>query len=181
MFEKIDSSAAQKRVLALLTAWLIALGPIVPPAAAEKHDGSPTATPSQHLVIVFQENVSFDHYFGTYPNATNPSGEPAFHPRPGTPTVNGYTNALLNNNPNLNPLNGAGATNPFRLDRTQAVTADQDHDYTAEQKAYDMGALDLFPLFAGTTGPPPPGGGITSTNGLNLGYYDGNTVTALWN
>ena len=27
------------------------------------------ATPIQHLVIIFQENVSFDHYFGTYPNA----------------------------------------------------------------------------------------------------------------
>src|SRR5581483_597537 len=89
--------------------------------------------------------------------------------------------ALLNNNPNLNPANGAGATNPFRLDRTQAVTADQDHDYTAEQQAFDMGALDLFPLYVGTAGPPPPGGGVTSTTGLNLGYFDGNTVTALWN
>ncbi len=25
------------------------------------------ATPIQHLVVIFQENVSFDHYFGTYP------------------------------------------------------------------------------------------------------------------
>jgi len=181
MFRKIDSSAAQKRVLALVTAWLIALGPNVSPAFAEKHDGSSSATSIQHLVIVFQENVSFDHYFGTYPNAANPPGEPPFHARPGTPTVNGYTNALLNNNPNLNPLNGSGATNPFRLDRTQAVTSDQDHDYTAEQEAYDMGALDLFPLFAGSAGPPPAGTGITSTNGLTLGYFDGNTVTALWN
>jgi phospholipase C len=180
MFEEIDSAVTGRQVLALLTAWLIALGPIVPPAPAASHAG-PTATPIQHLVVVFQENVSFDHYFGTYPNAANPAGEPPFHARPGTPTVNGLTNALLNNNSNLNPLNGSGATNPFRLDRTQAVTADQDHDYTAEQQAYDMGAMDLFPLFAGTAGPPPPGGGITSTNGLALGYFDGNTVTALWN
>ena len=179
-FEKIEASAAGRRLLALLTAGLLALGPNVPPAFAEKHQGS-TATPIQHLVVVFQENVSFDHYFGTYPNAANPAGEPQFLARPGTPTVNGYSNALLTNNPNLNPLNGAGATNPFRLDRSQAVTADQDHDYTAEQQAYDKGAMDLFPFYAGTAGPPPPGGGITSTNGLNLGYYDGNTVTALWN
>jgi phospholipase C len=180
MFEKTDSSTAQKRVLALLTAWLIALGPNVSPALAEKHEES-SGTPIQHLVVVFQENVSFDHYFGTYPNAANPPGEPPFHARPGTPTVNGLTNALLNNNPNLNPLNSTGATNPFRLDRTQAVTSDQDHDYMAEQQAYDMGAMDLFPLFAGSAGPPPPGSGITSTNGLTLGYFDGNTVTALWN
>jgi phospholipase C len=95
--------------------------------------------------------------------------------------VNGLSSALLNNNPNLNPANSAGATNPFRLDRSQAVTADQDHDYLAEQQAFDMGLMDLFPKFVGTPGPPPTGGGVTSTTGLNLGYYDGNTVTALWN
>src|SRR5262249_49530099 len=104
-----------------------------------------------------------------------------FHARTGTPNVNGFTNALLSNNPNLNPANGTGATNPFRLDRTQAVTADQDHDYMAEQQAFDAGLLDLFPLYVGTAGPPPDGGGVTSTTGLNLGYYDGNTTTALWN
>ena len=30
--------------------------------------GSPM-TPIQHLVVIFQENISFDHYFGTYPVA----------------------------------------------------------------------------------------------------------------
>ena len=29
---------------------------------------SPTTSPIKHLVVIFQENVSFDHYFGTYPN-----------------------------------------------------------------------------------------------------------------
>lgn len=75
--------------------------------------------------------------------------------------------ALLTNNPNLNPANGAGATNPFRLDRSQAVTSDQDHDYLAEQQAFEAGAMDLFPKFVGTPGPPPAGTGITSTTGLN--------------
>ena len=45
-----------------------------------------TATPIKHLVVIFDENVSFDHYFGTYPYAPNPAGAPAFHARPGTPT-----------------------------------------------------------------------------------------------
>lgn len=135
-----------------------------------------TATPIQHLVVIFDSNESFDHYFGTYPNATNPAGEPAFHALPGTPTGNGYTPSLLTNNPNLNPANGTGAENPFRLDRSQAITADQDHDYTPEQPAHDMGALDLFPLYTAAAGPPPPGGGVTSTNGLVLGYLDGTTI-----
>ena len=47
-----------------------------------------TATPIKHLVVIFDENVSFDHYFGTYPDATNSDGSP-FHARPGTPRVNG--------------------------------------------------------------------------------------------
>jgi len=184
MFDQIRAFAAPRKMLALVTALTTALGPTVSPAFAASNpvsSSAETATPIKHLVVIFQENVSFDHYFGTYPIAKNTSGEPQFHARPGTPTVNGYTNALLNNNPNLNPANGAGATNPFRLDRTQAVTADQNHDYTAEQSAFDMGALDLFPANVGTPGPPPAGGGILNTSGLNLGYFDGNTTTAFWN
>ena len=48
-----------------------------------------TITPIKHIVIVFQENVSFDHYFGTYPFATNPIGEPRFMADPRPPSVNG--------------------------------------------------------------------------------------------
>ena len=177
MFKAIEASSTPRKLMALLTALTIALGPSAAPAWA----ASTTATPIQHVVVIFQENVSFDHYFGTYPNAQNPAGEPPFQARPGTPTVNGYTGALLNSNPNLNPANGTGAANPFRLDRSQAVTADQDHDYTAEQQAFDAGLMDLFPEFTGTAGPPPTGASVTSTNGLVMGYYDGNTVTAMWN
>src|SRR5436190_18298882 len=54
-----------------------------------------TTTPIKHLVVIFQEYVSFDHYFGTYPNATNPSGEPSLTAKPGTPSVNGLTPTLL--------------------------------------------------------------------------------------
>ena len=166
-----------RKSLALLTAALISVGGNVTPIqAAPNH-----ATPIQHLVVVFQENVSFDHYFGTYPNAANLARENAFQAKPNTPTINGLSIALLQHNPNLNPSNAAGATNPFRLSPSQAVTADQDHDYDAEQKAFHGGAMDLFPLYVGTAGPPPNGMGITSTTGLNMGYFDGNTVTALWN
>jgi len=151
-------------------------------APAVKHATKGVAsTPIQHLVVIFQENVSFDHYFGTYPNATNPSGEPPFIALPNTPLVNGISGTLSTVNPNLNPANGQGATNPYRLDRSQAATSDQDHDYTPEQLAFDKGLMDLFPANTGVSGPPPGGGGIVDTTGLVMGYYDGNTVTALWN
>jgi phospholipase C len=38
----------------------------------------PTVTPIKHFVLLHQDNNSFDHYFGAYPNATNLAGEPKF-------------------------------------------------------------------------------------------------------
>jgi phospholipase C len=140
------------------------------PARYRSNDGSSIATPIRHLVVIFQENVSFDHYFGTYPNATNRTGEPAFHPAPGTPTVNGLEGTLLTDNPN--------GADPQRLDRSQALTCDQNHGYTAEQKAYDMGLMDKFIQFTNNESCTPPD---TTAPNLVLDYYDGNTVTGLWN
>src|SRR5215469_9099599 len=89
----------------------------------------PTATPIQHLVVIFNENISYDHYFGTYPNAMNLPGEPVFTAAPGTPTSNNYIQnpSLLTANPNfMNTAgNGTAALNPFRLGPGQARTADQ--------------------------------------------------------
>ncbi|WP_315835456.1 alkaline phosphatase family protein [Bradyrhizobium prioriisuperbiae] len=139
-----------------------------------------TQTPIKHIVVIFNENRSFDHYFATYPNAANPPGSLRFIAKPHTPEVNNLANAnLLVNNPNTNPANGTGATNPFRLDRTQANTRSQNHAYTPEQQAYDNGKSDLFPLYTGrgTAG----GVGAFGTNGQVMGYFDGNTVTAMWN
>jgi phospholipase C len=165
MFKEFQVPSALKKTVALFTAVLIGLGPIATPAVAAS--GTP-ATPIQHLVVIFNENISFDHYFGTYPVATNPKGEPKFTAVSTTPTVNGLTNALLTFNPNLNPANGTAASNPFRLDRSQAATGDQDHGYTDEQAAFDAGLMDLFPAHGGF--------GISQV----MGYFDGNTVTGLW-
>jgi phospholipase C len=169
----------QKLVATSLAALLVS-SQLATPVVATAQRGGSSATPIQHLVVIFGENISFDHYFGTYPNAINPPHEPKFRAAPNTPTVNGYTDGLLFSNPNfLNTTGNAnGASNPFRLDRSQAATSDQDHDYTPEQQAFHGGLMDSFPQFTGTPGPPPNG---QTTTGLVMGYYDGNTVTALWN
>jgi phospholipase C len=145
-------------------------------------DALPTKTPIKHLVVIFNENRSFDHYFGTYPNAMNVDGEPRFEPAKNTPAgINNLetSTTLTTDNPNLNPANGTGASNPFRLDRTQANTSDQNHGYTPEQEAYDGGKNDLFPL---ETGSGTKGGAAGfGTTAQVMGYFDGNTVTAFWN
>ncbi len=139
------------------------------------------ATPIWHLVVIYDENISFDHYFGTYPEAENPPGEPRFVAAPGTPRVNNLRTAgLLKSNPNAsNPKNGDEAHLPFRLDRTQAGTVDQQHAYTPEEEAEDGGKADLFPLYTGNS--QPGAASLFATKGLVMGYFDGNTVTALWN
>lgn len=133
--------------------------------ATHNGHGSQTITPIEHLVVIFQENVAYDHYFGTYPNATNPSGEPAFRAKSDTPSINGLSPALLTHNPN--------AANPARLDRSQAITCDQDHSYTDEQKAFDHGLMDKFVETVS--------GSSCTDKSIVMDYYDGNTVTALWN
>ncbi|GIH19287.1 phospholipase C [Rugosimonospora africana] len=130
-----------------------------------------TSTPIKHVVVIFQENVSFDHYFGTYPKAANTDGTP-FKAKSGTPQVNGLDKKLLTNNPN--------EYNPTRLTPDQALTCDQNHGYGAEQKAYDGGKADAFVQNTETdkcTGQPI----LFGQPGLVMDYYDGNTVTGLWN
>jgi phospholipase C len=106
-------------------------------------DGRITATPIKHLVVVFQENRSFDRYFGTYPYALNPPGEPRFVPAPDTPTVNGLTPALLTHNPN--------SANPVRLGPDVGNTCGSNHSYLAEQTAFDNGLMDRFVEETGPT------------------------------
>ncbi len=111
----------------LATAITLAVSPLVSVAlAADGGNGDPQI---QHIVVIFQENVSFDHYFGTYPNATNPAGEPAFNARPDTPSVNGFSPALLDSNPN--------GANPMRLDRNQALTGGSCSDKTLVMDYFD--------------------------------------------
>jgi phospholipase C len=129
---------------------------------------STRTTPIKHLIVIFQENVSFDHYFATYPHATNPSGEPHFHASSNTPSINNLTGGLLINNTNV--------YQPFRFDRSRPVTCDMNHSYTAEQNATNGGLMDKFVNYTS------PNKRCTDPDRLKqvMGYFDGNTVTALW-
>ena len=149
-----------------------------PPSTA---DELATATPIKHVVVVFQENASFDHYFGTYPIAANLGGDPAFVARTDTPTVNNLLPSPLNGDRDLLTTN-PNQSKPFRLDRTQFVTCSQDHTYRPEQRAANGGLMNRFVQVTNKEGRmcldalprPVPSPQV-------MGYFDGNTVTALWN
>jgi phospholipase C len=156
---------------AAATAAGIAVFQMQPSAAVPPVDRSAfTTTPIRHVVVIFDENVSYDHYFGTYPTAANTDGT-AFTARPRTPANNNLvTSGAATKNPNQYP--------PFRLTSAQALTCDQNHGYLPEQKAVDAGAMDLFFQSVSVDKCSAP---LYSAPGMTMGYYDGNTVTAMWN
>jgi phospholipase C len=140
-----------------------------------------TATPIKHVVVIFDENESFDHYFGTYPYAANTDGS-TFHAKAGTPTVNGLYTKITSTGP-VGPLLTANANlyNPQRLSHSEALTCDQNHGYTPEQEAVDGGKMDEFVQFTESASTCAAGTNEFFQPGLVMDYYDGNTVTGLWN
>jgi phospholipase C len=181
------------RIRRLLPVLLVAVAAVSVAASTQARgsarSGGDTRTPIKHLVVIFQENVSFDHYFGTYPNAANkPNDGQAFAAAPGTPSIDGLSPTLLTSNPNT--------AQPARLDSSPLgigsspggeITCDQDHNYSDEQQAFDGGLMDQFVQSVGTDGGTHrPGNGATNGGPLCnpsivMDYYDGNTVTAFWN
>ena len=145
----------------------------MPPAA--------TATPIKHVVVIFGEKCRLTTTSAPIPTPPTPSGQP-FHAAPGTPSVNGLTGSLLTNNPNTQPSDRNTRDAWTRSNINDVLTCDQNHDYTPEQFAFDNGKMDLFTAASGTatrTGTSPTGQACQASDVMN--YYDGNTVTAMWN
>jgi phospholipase C len=166
----VNPGQQSKSLVAAFVASIVMAGGLAAPAQANNNDSAAavrTKTPIKHLVIIFGENDSFDHYFATYPNAKN-TELPSFKADPDTPGVNGLTGGLLTHNPNL--------FNPKRLGREDAYTCSFNHDYTAEQKAADGGLLDKFVQATSRVSE-----GCATDGSTVMDYFDGNTVTALWN
>ena len=157
-FRKAGAASVAAGAAAAMTLAGVA-GPATTAAAAA---ATPT-TPIKHVVVIFQENVSFDHYFGTYPG------------------VNGLTKDLLTNNPNKDA--SGNQVNPRRLDPTNindVLQCDQDHNYPDEQKAFDNGAMDKFVTTVGT-GSGKSGTGQACNPADVMSYFDGSGVPGMWN
>jgi phospholipase C len=111
-------------------------GPVIERAHAVDPAGTGSLADIEHIVLLMQENRSFDHYFGTLSGVRgfdDPS--PAFRQfgyAPGVgPTPNGYVN-------------------PFRLDTTRGHTLegvainDPTHDWAPQHEAWNGGAMDRW-------------------------------------
>jgi phospholipase C len=117
-----------------------------------------TGYPIRHLILVIQENHTFDNYFGTYPGANGiPPG--ASNPASLNSTLMDYVSPFhLDAKQPIyivgdelppgvaDPLDledsGNDSVSPFHLSST--VTTDISHAWTAAHVAYDNGRMDGF-------------------------------------
>ena len=113
-------------------AGVLALGanPLVQQALAKPSPGK--LTDIEHVVILIQENRSFDHYFGTLPGVrgfSDPSAHSTFY-QPGYPAP-GFEGVLL-------PFHLTGGTAGDRC------FPDITHQWVPQHQSWDGGAMDGF-------------------------------------
>ena len=109
------------RPLALAT--LMMLGGLAPQAIFAQGAAAPKAVamPLKHFVYIIQENITFDHYFGTYPGANGIPKGVKFAYRPG----------------------GTAEVAPFHLTQTN-IPHDLNHSWQAAHVSADGGKMDGF-------------------------------------
>jgi len=134
-----------RRVLAFAIGsfTVMAAGPVFTMVQATAESDNGTHSPIKHTIILYQENISFDHYFGTYGNGSN--GIPAG-------STLSYTNGISTWGP-YSPTQLSGLT--------QSRTCDVDHSYTDMIRMVDHGAMDEF---LSAFSPPAQGNDKTVTN-----------------
>jgi len=134
-------SRSLRRVLtfAIGSLTVMSAGPIFTLVQATAESDRGTHSPIKHTIILYQENISFAHYFGTYGHGSN--GIPA-----------GST---------LTHTSSAGTFGPYSPTQlsgaTQSRTCDVDHNYKDMINMVDHGAMDKFLQFGNnkTVGPKP--------------------------
>src|SRR5467141_2209812 len=89
-------------------------------------------TDIEHVVILIQENRSFDHYFGSYR---------------GTRGFSDQSMAFQQPDPANTTISPVGTLLPFHLDTSKtnaACTHDITHDWVPQHQSWDNGAMDGF-------------------------------------
>ncbi|MBV9646412.1 MAG: alkaline phosphatase family protein [Candidatus Eremiobacteraeota bacterium] len=133
-------------------------------ASAQAATGSSGIHKIKHVVIIMQENRSFDHYFGTYPGAD------------GIPMRDGHPEPCV---PDVQP--GSPCVRPFHA--TSMVDRGGPHGAVDASKDIDGGKMDgwlfLHPHQAATCANPtnPACGGGAAV----MGYHDEHEIPNYWN
>ena len=93
-----------------------------------------------------------------------------------------HSTNLLTHNPNQDqPQRLDSSATGLGADAGGQLTCDEDHNYSDEQQAFDGGKMDHFVQSTGTDAGSTSPVGTTCQASQVMDYYDGNTVTAMWN
>jgi phospholipase C len=115
---------------AALGAWSLFSNRLVEQALAKSSGACGSLKDIEHIVILIQENRSFDHYFGTHKGVAgfqDPAAIPGVFGQAGYPTA-------------------ASKLFPFHLDTTQGgdCTNDIDHSWGPQHTYWNGGSMDKF-------------------------------------
>ena len=99
------------------------------PPAHPGRAGAPASAPIQKIVVVLQENHTFDNYFGTYPGADGTLGKPICLP---------------------NSAGATACTKPYR--NPSPVPVSLSHTWQSAHASYDGGKMDAFVYAEGNPG-----------------------------
>jgi phospholipase C len=141
----------------------------------------------QHVVILMQENRSFDHYFGTMPGVRGFNDKKARQSYSGGPKTNPSTvfnQTMVSGSQTLYQLaDGETSLGPFELFSNPPTvdgqtTNDITHDWGPQHMAWNDGSMDQFAvqhLMWDGTAPlqlsPPPGQSNVPNGITTMGYY----------
>jgi phospholipase C len=174
--------AAAMLVAGLGAAPLILAAPV---AAAGTAGTAGAGSPIQHVVMLMQENHTFDNYFSAFPgvdpvpaSACMPDWIPTPSPKP-TPTRNpdaspsATATSRAKASPSSSPTPVPSASQCFaRFHLDSHRTVDLNHGAPAALRAYDGGLMDGFSAAQTQYALP--------TN-LTMGYYDGSDLPLYYN
>lgn len=136
-------SQSVRRALTVAAGSLVVLAAVPLTGLADSAEG--THSPIKHTIILYQENISFDHYFGTYGHGSN-----------GIPAGSSLTFS--------NGTSTWGPFSPTQLSgQTQSRTCDVDHNYSHMIQMADHGAMDKFLQFGNDKTVTNPSSNAAST------------------
>jgi phospholipase C len=110
-------------------AWLVVFALLLLSSSPHPVNSATTTTsdPIKHVIVIMEENHTFDNYFGTYPGA----------------------NGIANAKPQPVAPNSAVLTKPFEIN-SSVLSRDMCHANSCALRAYDNGSMDGFAIAAGT-------------------------------
>jgi phospholipase C len=141
-----------KATVLAITCLAIVAFPVLGTPVSHAQDPT-TNTPIKHLVVLMQENHSFDNYFGTYPGANGFSPDTCMPVDPFDPS-------------------NTECVKPFHIGSGKVDMFDPDHSQETSELQYDDGKLDGF-VYALN---------LRNQDGrLAMAYYDEQDLPYYWN